>query len=147
MREPETNIPIDCEMKDIVVSPNAEYNARNILHQTQVLQVSGASAGLSGTGGIGTFAPNPLPTLNIYKSNIWNKVLVDSGVSQTNADIYTYCGDLKSAFVWREAWPFNLEQLNPMSPEMKGREIAIGWAGSWYATPQGPRIKPTLIFR
>lgn len=135
MREYETNFPIMAPLTDMLVSPNVEYAARTVIHASQVFPVSGASGGLSATGGLGTFAANPIPSLNLMSSAIWNKVLVDSGVSQTNADIYWYAGDFRKAFVYREVWPMQVIQTNPNVPEMQGRDIVAAWFSSWYGTP------------
>lgn len=133
MREFETGFPITAKLKDVLVSPNSEYNARLVIHSTQVLNTTGTS-GLSGVG-VGTFAANPVPNVRILSSNIWNKLLVDSGVSQTNADIRWWAGDLKAGLVWREVWPMQVLPGNPSSLEMLDRQIVAAWFGSWYGTP------------
>jgi hypothetical protein len=115
------------------VSPNSEYNARNVIHATQVLPFS--NAGTVDFPTAGTFAPNPIPTVKLYASPIWNKVLVDSGISQANADIYWYAGDVRRAFVWREVWPMSVVQANPLSTEMLQSDIVNAFYSSWYGVP------------
>ncbi len=134
MREFETGYPILASMSDVLVSPNAVYQAKVIINATQVLATTGTS-GLSGSAGLGTFAGNPIPNVNLIASNIWNKVLVDQGVSQTNADIRWWAGQFKKAFVWREVWSMNVLQANPTSTELIDKQIVNTWFASWYGTP------------
>jgi hypothetical protein len=133
MREFETGYPIVANMADVMVSPNVEYQAKSVINATQVLNTTGGS-GLSGVGK-GTFAGNPIPNVNLMSSVIWNKLLVDSGVSQTNADIRWWAGEFRKAFVWREVWPMAVLQANPTSTEMLDKQIVNAWFASWYGTP------------
>jgi len=135
MREYETGYPIMAPLEDAIVSPNVEYAARAVIHATQILGTQGSS-GLAGASGVGTFAANPIPSrLKIYSSPIWNKQLVDGGVSQSNADIYWYAGSFKRAFVWREVWPLSVVQANPLTTEMLQSDIVNAWYCSWYGVP------------
>jgi hypothetical protein len=134
MREYETGYPILTRLSDVLVSPNSVYNAKVVIHSSQVLNTTGTS-GLSGSAGVGTFAGNPIPNVNLISSQIWNKVLVDSGVSQTNADIRWWAGEFKKAFVWREVWPMAVLQANPTSTDLIDKQIVNAWFASWYGTP------------
>ena len=97
------------------------------------MRPSGGS-GLSGVG-VGTFSGNPIPNVNLIASAIWNKLLVDQAVSQTNADIRWWAGSFKEAFVWREVWPMQVIPANPTSSEMLDRQIVNAWYASWCGTP------------
>ena len=134
MREFETGYPILAELNEAVFSPNSEYNARAVIHATQILPFPLSSGSTTGAGG--TYAPNPIPQrLKIYSSPIWNKQLVDAGVSQSNADTYWFAGDFKKSFVWREVWPMSVVQANPLSTEMLQSDIVNAWYASWYGVP------------
>lgn len=133
MREYETGYPILAGLRQVLVSPNKIYNARVVIRSSQVLSTTGTS-GLSGVG-LGTFAANPIEDAELLASNIWNKVLVDAGVSQANADTRWYAGEFKKAFVWREVWPMAVLQANPTSTEMLDKQIINAWFASWYGTP------------
>ena len=132
MQEFETGYPILAPLRGVIVSPNALYNAKVIINSTQVLSTTGTS-GLAGVGA-GTFAGNPVPNVAMYSSPIWNKQLVDSGVSGQR-DIRWYGGAFKKAFVWREVWPLSVVQANPLSTEMLQSDIVNAWYASWYGVP------------
>lgn len=135
MREFETNYPIMTKFDEIIVSPNKEYNARAVVHATQVLPATGVLSGQSNFPSNIALTANPIPTLRIRYSNIWNKQLVDSGLSQPNADIYWYGGWFKRAFVFRKVWDFGIVQANPLTTEMLQSDIVNAWYASWYGVP------------
>ena len=74
----------------------------------------------------------PVPSMPIYSSPIWNKLQVDSGVAQSDADKLYYAGDFKKSFIWREVWPLNVLQANPSSSEMVSNDTVNLWACSFY---------------
>lgn len=136
MREFETGYPISAKLRQVVVSPNKEYNARVVVHASQVLPFSGSGVtDNSQVLGGGTFSANPIPNVELLSSQIWNKVLVDSGVAQADADEQWYAGDLQKSFVWRSVWDMSVVQANPLVPEMLGSDIVNAWYASWYGTP------------
>lgn len=134
MREFETGYPILAPLADVLVSPNAIYNARVVIHASQVLNTTGTS-GLSGSAGVGTFSANPIPNVRLLSSTIWNKLLVDQAVSQINADIRWWAGEFKKAFVWRELWPMNVESAALNNPELMDKQIVAAWYASWNGVP------------
>lgn len=137
MREPETNFPIKTVLEDAIVAPGLEDSARNALHATQVFPVYGASGLQSSSAGGGTLAPNPSgnAAIRLWSSAIWNKQLVDSGVSQSNADLYYYLGSVKRAVKWFAVWDTRIIQANALSSDLVERDIVGEWVYSWFGVP------------
>ena len=132
-REYETTYPILAKMDATLVSPQKEYQVRNIVHATQVIPVS--NGGTTNFPTNFTSAANPIPTMQVFSSTIFNKLLVDVGFTQSNADSLIYTGDFKKAFIWREVWPLNVVQVNPLSSNLAEREIVNEWTCSWCGVP------------
>jgi len=134
-REYETTFPISADLDDVFVSPQVLWNARAVLHGTSIFPVTGGGSTNFPTSL--TMAPLPSESKNVrlLTSNIWNKLLVDNGFAQANADALWYGGNFKKAFIWREVWPLNVLQANPSSSEMIATDTVNMWACSWYGTP------------
>jgi hypothetical protein len=145
MKEPVYQLPMQGEITKIYVDYSLYDLALYILHQSQILNVTGTPAGAYGplTQGAGsTFPPvatgiNGYPAgseLNKwvpYKSAIWHQAQIDAGVSSTNVGKRWWAGDPKKAFVWRSAWDTRVDQANPTSSDLLSRDLVNLWVGRW----------------
>ncbi len=135
MTEFETGRRIPFErVEQIVVAPAKRMNAEVIAHATQVLPFSPGTSTSAVLGG-GTYAKNPVNGLEVLSSSIYNKSLVDSGISQANADVYATAGSGRKAFVKAVMWPFSSQMVNPLAYGMVTSEIAFCMAGSVRMVP------------
>lgn len=141
MRDPVLNLPFDADIVRIWVDPFIYDNAKRVQHATQVINVTGNPAAAYGplnqgagstvppvlTGGPGFPTGSQLSQWDLHTSNIWHQILLDAGISEANAEKYFLCGNPKKAFVWRSAWDMRVDQANPSSSELLGRNIVNEW--------------------
>lgn len=139
MREPETGYPILTTLEDIVVQPFTEDTALNVRHATGTFPVAGSSGltSATGQGGTATFAPQleRNNNLRIWSSAIWQKVLLDSGITQANSNDYWLAGSIKKAFKWLSVWDERIIQANELSSSLVERDILAEWVYSWFGVP------------
>lgn len=137
MRDPVNNLPFESKLTRLWVDPYEWDLAQRTKHATQVFNITGSPATQYGplnqgtgstvppvaTGSAGWPPNSQLDDWEPYTSNIWHQALLDSGVSEANARKYYLAGDPKKAFVWRSAWDARVDQANPSSSELLGRNI------------------------
>jgi len=144
-RDPVNNLPFDMEISTLFVDPYEWDVVARVLHASQVFNVTGnpaTSYGPLNQGAGSTFPPvgtlsNGFPAnsqLNgwtAHTSAIWHQILLDSGVSETNARKYWIAGDPKKAFKWRSAWDLRVDQANPLTSDLLKKNIVQEWVGQW----------------
>ena len=145
MRDPVNNLPFRTDIKKLWVDPYEYDNALRVRRATSVLNTTGTANAAYGPlvqGGGSTVPPvftqgaafpdgSWLTDWTPYTSTIWHQVLLDSGVSEANAEKYFIAGDPRKAFVWRSAWDTRVDQANPTSSELLGRNIVNEWVAQW----------------
>lgn len=141
MRDPALNQPFDTDLVRVWVAPFIYDNAKRVQHATQVLNVTGNPAAAYGPLNQGTGSTVPpvwtqgpgfpegsqLSQWDLHTSNLWHQVLLDAGVSEANAEKYYLAGNPKKSFVLRTAWDARVDQANPSSSELLGRNIVNEW--------------------
>lgn len=138
MREPETAFPIMARLKEVIVQPFTHDTALQVRHATGNLPAYGG--GLAGgqpivSGAIEAPQLAENSNLLVWASPIWQKVLLDAGVSQTNSNYYWLAGDLSKAFKWLSVWDARIIQANELSSSLVERDIVGEWVYSWYGVP------------
>lgn len=137
MREPETNFPILTSLDEVVVQPFTEDTAMNVRSATSTFPTYGGGLSDGPTGSGATFAPQLQKNnnLRIWSSAIWQKVLLDSGVSLGNTNKYWLAGSIKRAFKWLSVWDERIVQANELSSSLVERDILSEWVYSWFGVP------------
>lgn len=145
MRDPVNQLPFDTDIRKVWVDPYEFDVALRVLHAQQVLGSTGTPATNYGglqQGAGSTFPPvltqganvppgSRLLPFSLHTSNIWHQILLDSGVSEANAEKYFLVGDPQKAFVWRSAWDTRVDQANPSSADLLGRNIVNEWVAQF----------------
>ena len=139
MRDPVNQLPMDADIQTVLVDPGKKWSILRILHETFARdQTTPVSGGTAYYPTVVTEAKTPYPKMfDLKYSNIWHKVLTDAtavgggGISEANALSYSWCGDFKKAFVWRQAWDLRNDQVNPSSADMLRKNLVAMWVAQW----------------
>lgn len=142
MRDPFYQLPFQTAIRVVYVDPSNWDLILRIKHATQVYHVTGTPAVSPDQGAGSTFPPNALGGSGFpagselngwipHKSNIWHQILLDAGVTEANSKIRWLAGDPKKAFVWRSAWDARVDQANPSSSELLGRNVVNEWVAQY----------------
>lgn len=145
MKDPVYQINIDAALNKIWIDPFAFDNLLRIRTATGVTNVTGtanASYGPLVQAGGSTFPPvvtenkgfpdgSWLTNWTPHTSAIWHQCLLDSGVSEANAEKYAVAGDPDKAFQWASLWDTDVKTANPTSADLMSRMIVNLWVGSW----------------
>jgi hypothetical protein len=107
---------------------NATSVSKGAFSPTNVNQIRGDSA-------------NPLDDYALLTSQYAYKLLIDSGLTSTQANSYTFLGDPKSAFVVRSAKPLTVVEAPPLNPLDFQQDIVLSVkASEWFsANVRDPR--------
>lgn len=122
MLDPNTGKNILIEPKQLFVMPANKYRTRRAITATNTRSGDFATSGNPDQ----IEAPNPLDKdYQILTSPHARRLLVESGVSATNADKYVFLGDFKKAFIWREAKPLTVVEAPAQNPMEFNQDIAL----------------------
>jgi hypothetical protein len=136
LRDPDTGDPIDVYPDVLLVMPGKEITASNITKATRISSIyPGYQAAAAAPGNVQMEAPNPLPALDVMVSRMLYKVVVDSGVSTTNAADWWFLLQRKRAFWYMQNWPLTVVQAPPNSEKEFEQDIIDRWKGSERGTP------------
>lgn len=134
-RDPVSGQPIELlDRKQVLVVPQSLYKLKTILDAQMVRSGPYATSG----DPVGTFALNPLAAgqYEVLSSIYVQRVLETGGMSYGDSSNFCLLGNIKRAFVWREARPLELTTLpvpNTFSFEndvvMSVRAVLMGSAG------------------
>lgn len=108
--DPVSGQPIELlDKKQVLVVPQSVYKLRTILNSQMVRSGPFAASG----DPIGTYAKNPLEAgeYELLSSIYVQKVLSDNGMSYSDAANFVLFGDIKRAFMFREARPLEVVSL------------------------------------
>lgn len=133
--DPVSGQPIELlDRKQVLVVPQSLYKVRTILDSQMVRSGPFASSG----DPIGTFSKNPLAggAYEVLNSIYVQRVLTENGMSYSDAANFVLFGNIKKAFMYREARPLEVTTLpvpNTFSFEndivMSIRALLMGSAG------------------
>jgi hypothetical protein len=142
--DPDTGRPIIPREKCLFVMPYNEMTARRIVNATMVRSTYPGFASTGATAPVSIPAPgnvqfesaNPLTAkYDVYTSPIAYQLLVQSGLSATQANNYWFFGDFKEAFWYAENWPFETFQAPAQNIKEFESDVVMRWKVSERGTP------------
>lgn len=128
--DPDTGLPIVVEPKTMLVMPARFMTARRVVNATEVRSTSPAysATGLAadGPGNVQMISNNPIPwNLDVVTSPIAYQLLLQSGLTPTQAQDYWFLGDFKASMWYMQNWPMTMEQAPPNNPAQFERDIVM----------------------
>jgi len=138
MQDPVTQQPIEIVPTTMFVMPNQVMQAKVILNATSVSKGAFSPTNVNQIRGD---SANPLDDYALLTSQYAYKLLIDSGLTATQANSYTFLGDPKSAFVVRSAKPLTVVEAPPLNPLDFHQDIVLSVkASEWFsANVRDPR--------
>ena len=128
--DPVTGQPVEINPTSMFVMPNVVMQAKVILNATTV---SKGSFSTSNVNQIRGESDNPLPNMDLLTSQYAYKLLVDSGLTASQANGYILIGDFKSALVVRQAKPLTVVEAPPLNPLDFHQDIVLAVkASEWF---------------
>lgn len=138
IKDPDTNLPIIVEPKDVFVMPAKYFTASRIANATEVETTYpgyGASSPAA-PGNVKMKTGNPVPwKMTPITSPLAYQLLVDSGLTDTQAREYWYIGDFKKAFAYMENWPLTVSQAPAGNVKEFEQDIVVRYKASERGVP------------
>lgn len=136
--DPDTGLPIQIEPKDVFVMPAKYFTASRIANATEIETVyPGYSASSpSAPGNVKMTTGNPVPwKMAPLTSPIAYQLLINSGLTDSQAREYWYIGDFKKAFAYMENWPLTVTQAPNNNIKEFEQDIVVRYKASERGVP------------
>jgi hypothetical protein len=130
--DPDTQLPIEVQLKNLFCMKYNLFNARRIVGATSTENIWPAFATSDSTapGNVKMVAPSPVQPLSIHSSNIAYQLLINNGVSATTANNTWFIGDFKKALRYVQNWPLEVTTAPPGNTAEFERDIVYRWKAS-----------------
>lgn len=138
MIDPDTQLPIYVEPKQLFVMPANLFNARHLVTATEARNIypSYSATSVSAPGNVEMIGPNPLPSLEVLSSQIaWQLLTTVGGLSSTAANNVWFIGDFKKAFAYMQNWPITTEVAPPQNIREFEQDIVVRYKASERGVP------------
>lgn len=127
--DPDTNNPIDIELKQLFVMPAKLFTARRIVTATEFRTTYPgytSTSNPSAPGNVQTLAGNPIPDkLEVLTDPLAYQRAIATGETATNANNWWFIGDFKAAFAYMENWPIQVVQAPPNNLKEFEQDIVV----------------------
>lgn len=121
--------PIAIDFNTILVSAAKLWTVNRILHATEV-RTNAPTAAATPYPITQTTGPNPLSRFGVISSPRLDYLLALSGQTASAAKEFWWAGDFKSAFVYRQFFPFDVRSATPNDTDDFERDIVLKFRAS-----------------
>lgn len=143
--EPDTNMPLMIEFKQLLVMPARLFTARRIVSATEI---SHTAPGFATSGEPRQTTSLNIPevrNLEVLATPLAYQLLVDEGLDGATINDWWFIGDFKRAFAWMENWPLTVVQAPPQSAKEFEQDIVARWKASYRGV--AAVLEPRVVFK
>lgn len=136
--DPDNNLPIQIDLKNLFVMPAGLFQAKRILGATETRNIwpAFATADSTAPGNVEMIAPNPIMSLTLLTSQLAQPLLTnEGGFNATQANAFWYIGDFKKAFAYMENWPCMVATAPLNNIKDFEQDIVMRWKASEQGAP------------